>query len=93
MNGWGKNRIKRFWLGLFGLFLLLLVWVNQTVRSTQISYQIQKLEEQIKDEEDHKSELEANKNQYLSLNSIEEIARQKLGLVNPQDKDIVVIRQ
>lgn len=78
-------------MGLVGLFLILLIWVSQTVRSTQISYQIQKIEEEIGKEEAKKADLEARKNQYLTLNSVDEYARKKIGLISPQEKDIVVI--
>lgn len=78
---------------MIGLFLVLLVWVSQTVRSTKISYQIQKLEDEIRKEERIKAELEVRKNKRLSLNAVEEYAGKNLGLINPQEKDVIIIRK
>ena len=74
-----------------GLLAFLLWWVSQTVRSTEISYQIQDFEERIREEKKRRSELEIQKNGVLSLAMVENIARQKLGLVVPKESDLVIV--
>ena len=71
--------------------VFLLLWVSQTIRSTQVSYQIKKIEEEIKAEERKQSELEIERNRALSLDSIESSARKDLGMENAQEKDIIFI--
>ena len=87
-----KRRIRNFWLGSFALTAILLLWVSQSVRSTQVSYQIQKVEEDIKKEQKKYLELEIAKDRYLSLDSLENTASKKLGLVVPGEENIIIVK-
>lgn len=71
--------------------LLLLLWVNQSIRSTELSYKIRSLEAEIQLEEKKRTVLEMKKNQLLSLSFIEEVSR-KSGLVSPDPENIVIIK-
>jgi len=51
-------------------------WVNQTIRSTKLSYKIQKLEEDLKKEERKFTQLKMSRDQILSLESIEKKAKE-----------------
>lgn len=85
------NGIKRFWLGFIALTVMLLLWVSQTVRSTQLSYQIQSVEQEFKKEQRKRVELELQRDRVLSLESIETIARKKYGLVNPEKENVILL--
>lgn len=69
----------------------LLLWVNQTVRSTQLSYRIQSLEDEIKKEDARRVHLKRQRDAQLSLENVEEVAKSKLGMAVPKDEDIIVI--
>ena len=90
-NASRASKIKRFWLGFVILVPFLLLWVGQTVRSTQVSYQIQKLQDEIKKESHRQIELEMQRDQFVSLESIENAAKKKLGLIVPAKENIVLI--
>ena len=68
-----------------------LAWVNQTVSSTKILYKIQKIEEELKHEQDRKISLEMLKDKMTSLEFVEWTARNKLNFTDPSRQDIVVI--
>ncbi len=86
-----KGKIKKLWLGFLVLVFLLILWVNQTIRSTQTSYSIKKVEEEIKTEERRQSEIDIERNRFLSLDSIETEAKEKLGMDHPKEQDIILI--
>jgi hypothetical protein len=86
-----RTRIKRLWLGFLLLVPFLLLWVHQSVRSTQVSYQILKIEEEIRAERNRQIELEIARDRIVSLEAIENAARTKLGLVVPRKENIVLI--
>ena len=86
-----KQKIKRLWTALIGTVLFLLFWVSQTVRSTQLSYQIRQIESEIKKEQIKEVELMMKKDEVLSLEKIESAAKEKLGLIVPGEENIVVI--
>ena len=84
-------KVKRLWLA-FGLLIpFLLMWVGQTVRSTQLSYQIQTLEDEFKKERARQIELQMLRDRLISLDSIEKTARNKLGLIVPSKENIVLV--
>jgi hypothetical protein len=84
-------KMKRLWLGFLLLIPFLLLCVHQGVRSTQVSYQILKIEDEIKKERDRQIELEMVRDRLVSLEEIENVARIKLGLVAPRKENIVLI--
>lgn len=86
-----KKRIQKFWLGTLGTILFLFLLVSQSVRSILLSYQIQKLENQIRSEYEKKAELEQQRNRLIDLRHVEEIARKELGFVPSQDRNVIVI--
>lgn len=86
-----RTGIQRFWLGLALLTGMLLLWVSQTVRCTQLSYQIQSVEQEYKKEQRKRAELELQRDRCLSLETIETIARQRYGLVNPQKESVILL--
>ena len=86
-----KARLRRFWFGVLGLILFLLLWVNQSVRSTQLSYRMQKVEQEIRQEQKRRTELELERDSLLSLENLEEVSKKKLGLVEPKDENIVIM--
>lgn len=65
-------------------------WVNQTIRSTKLSYNIQKLEEDLKKEERKENQLKMNHDQYFSLESIEKKAKE-LGYEVTKEENIKLI--
>jgi len=86
-----KARLRRFWFGVLGVVLFLLLWVNQSVRSTQLSYRMQKVKDQIHQEQTRRTELQMERDGLLSLESLEEISKKKLGLIEPKDDNIVIM--
>lgn len=83
--------IRKVWLSAGGVFLFLMVWVGQSVHSTKLSYQIQKVEEEIRKEQRTQTELELQRDRALSLESLEVAAQRKLGLVIPAEKNVVIV--
>ena len=90
-NASQATKIKRLWLGLVILIPFLLLWVGQTVRSTQVSYQIQKVGDEINIELRGQTDLEMQRDQFVSLESIEGAAKKKLGLIVPSKENIVLM--
>jgi cell division protein FtsB len=88
-----RKNLKRFWMGILILIPLVLFWVNQTVSSTKILYQIQKLSDEIKQEENRKVALEMLCDRLTSLEFVEETARNKLGFVDPKRENIILLGQ
>lgn len=86
-----QKRMKRFFSGIFCFVLFLLLWVSQSVRSTQLSYEIQKLEEQIKEEQNMQVELKLKRDRYFSLEYVETLAKKKYGLILPPQENIVIL--
>lgn len=86
-----KKRVRKFWLGSIGVVLFLFLLVSQSVRSILLSYQIQKLESQIRSEYEKKIELQQQRNRLIDLRRVEEIAKEELGFLPAQSKNIVVI--
>ena len=86
-----KKNIRQYWFGIFCIILFLLFWVSQSVRSTQISYEIQTLEDKIKEEKNKQVELKIERDRYLSLDYVETIARKKCGLIPPLKENIVLM--
>lgn len=86
-----KEKVKQVWLGIFFLILFLLLWVHQTVQTTQISYKIQKLEEELQKEETKQIEFKMQADQYQTLEFVESVAKKKLGLIQPKENNIIVI--
>ncbi len=86
-----QKSVKRFWTGILVLVPVILLWVNQTVNSTKILYQIQKIDEEMKHEQDRKIALEMLKDRMTSLEFVEWTAKNKLGFVEPKREDIVVL--
>lgn len=86
-----REKIKKIWVGFFFLVFFLILWVNQTIRSTQTSYLIKKVEEEIKIEERKQEDLEMERNRILSLEAIENTAKEKLGMDHPKEKDIIIM--
>ncbi len=78
-------------MGILVFVSFLLFWVHQSVRSTQISYRIQKLDSEIKRERSRETEFLMKIDQWVSLESVESIAKEKLGLIVPREKDIILI--
>ena len=85
------RNIQRFWLGVALAVPLVLFWVRQTVRSTQMLYDIQKVEQEIKKEGNRRADLEMKKDRILSLEALEERAKMKLGLIVPGKENIVLM--
>lgn len=56
-----------------------------------MAYQIQEIENEIKKEENKRIELEIQRDQYLSLDFVESVAKKKLGLIVPKEENIVVM--
>ena len=84
---WG-NRMAL--IGITVVVLSLAVVVNlkgATLRERDLEYQVkvENLEQQLKEEERRKSELEERKIYVQTKQYIEEVAKQKLGLVNPDE--------
>lgn len=65
-------------------------WVNQTIRSTKLSYEIQKLEEDLKKEERKFTQLKMIRDQFFSLESIEKKAKE-LGFELSKEDNITFI--
>lgn len=65
--------------------------VSQSVRSILLSYQIQRVEKEIKLELEKNSEMEHAKNQIISLDHVDEIARKKLGFSSSSKGNVIVI--
>ena len=86
-----QKKVRRFWTGILVLTPAVLLWVNQTVSSTKILYQIQKLDDELKREQDRRITLEMLRDRMTSLEFVEWTARNKLGFVDPRSQDIVVI--
>ena len=86
-----QKKVKRFWAGIVVFVPVVLLWVNQTVSSTKILYQIQKLEEEINHEHGRAVELGMAKDRMTSLESVEWTAKNNLGFVAAHQDDIVVI--
>ena len=86
-----KKKLRRFWTGILILIPLVLLWVNQTVSSTKILYQIQKVNEEIKEEQDRKMTLEMLKDRLTSLEFVEWTARNKLGFTDPSREKIILV--
>ena len=85
----GQHPSRKLQWGVFLLIPLSLLWISHTVRSTQISYRIQKLEEELEKEKNKRVELEIARDRLLSLETVEAAAKRKLGLVVPQEENIV----
>ncbi len=85
------STLKRFGVGLATLVMVLLFWVRVTVQSTQMSYAIREVEDSIRNEQRRRSDLELQKDQYVSLDSIEKNAISKLGLIAPESDNIIII--
>lgn len=85
------ENLKKFWIGLVTMVVMLLFWVRMTVQSTQLSYQIRDVEDKIRKEQRKLSDLEIQKDQYISLSSIEEAAKKKLGLISPSNENVILI--
>ncbi len=85
------SSMKRLWAGLAVLVVILLFWVRVTVESTQTSYAIRQVEEAIKKEQRRQSDLEIQKDQYISLDSIDKNAKTKLGLIAPDQDSVIII--
>ncbi len=83
--------LKRFWFGLAALVVVLLFWVRVTVESTQASYAIRQMEDAIRTEQRRQSDLELQKDQYISLESIDKNAKTKLGLIAPEQDSVIII--
>lgn len=88
-----QKKLKRFWTGILVLIPLVLFWVNQTVSSTKILYQIQKLSDEIAREEDRKVSLEMLRDRLTSLEFVEWTARNKLGFADPKRENIIILAQ
>ncbi len=86
-----KHKLKRAWLGIFAVTVFLLLCVNQSVRVTRYAYEIRKVEQDIREEKRKKSELELARDRHLSLGSVEDFARKKLGLVDSKEDNIIVL--
>ena len=86
-----RDKVKRFWAGIFAFTPIILLWVNQTVSSTKILYQIQKLEEEVKREHNRSIELKILRDRMTSLEFVEWTAKNKLGFVVPKAEEIVMI--
>ena len=72
------------------VIVLLLLWVKQSLRSTEMSYRIQETEKLIEKESEQKNELEKILSQNLSLEKIESQAR-KSGWVIPSSSSVVIV--
>ncbi len=83
--------ILKLWAGLAGIFIFLLLWVSQTVRSTWFSYDIQKIKNEIAKNELVTVNLLMQRDQLLSLEAIERAAKQELGLIVPKEENIIII--
>lgn len=90
-KGVGHRGAGRLWLGVSALVFFLLLWVSQSVRSTQLSYQIQKVEEEIKKELKRQAELKWHADRILSLETLEAAARKKFNLAPPKEENVVIM--
>ena len=88
-----QKKHKRFWTGILILTPLVLFWVNQTVSSTKILYQIQQLSDEIESEENRKVSLKMLRDRLTSLEFVEWTARNKLGFSDPKRENIVLMAQ
>jgi cell division protein FtsL len=87
-----KKRIRTFIAAVLALILLLLLWVRQTVRSMQIAYHIRAMETEIKKEQRKQTDLERQKNTYLTLSNLENAAKTS-GLIVPREEEVITIIQ
>ncbi|OGR95277.1 MAG: hypothetical protein A2902_05955 [Elusimicrobia bacterium RIFCSPLOWO2_01_FULL_64_13] len=86
-----SRRFRGFWTGLFAMVSCLLVLVSLTVRSTQISYRIDAVKEEIRKEDLRNMELREARDRMISLEAIERSARKSLGLIDPAKDNIVIL--
>ncbi|OGR79257.1 MAG: hypothetical protein A3I11_08220 [Elusimicrobia bacterium RIFCSPLOWO2_02_FULL_39_32] len=78
-------------MGFFIGTCLLLMWVGFSIQSTQLSYSINKIEDEIKKEERRLVELEMIKNKLVSLDSLEMLAKEKLGFIFTKEENIIYL--
>lgn len=83
--------MKRLWLGFLIGTCLLLLWVGLSIQSTQLSYAINKIEDEIKKEDRQLVELEMTKNKLISLDVVEKIAKEKLGFIFTKEENIIYL--
>ena len=86
------KKIRKTWFFIFILIVYLLLWVNQTVRSVQLSYQIQSVEQSISDAQEIQTQLKIKKDQLVSLKNVEKKAKEELGMISPKSKNIVILK-
>ena len=86
-----QKSVRRFWTIILIFIPIILLWVNQTVNSTKILYQIQKIEELSKHEQDRQIALKMLKDKLTSLDFVEWTAKHKLGFIEPKREDVVVL--
>lgn len=86
-----QKKFRSFWSALSVMVFFLLLWVSQSVRSTQMSYQILKMEKQIAKEQSKRTELEISRDRMISLDAVEKTALDQLGLVVPKKDNIIVM--
>ncbi|OGR99382.1 MAG: hypothetical protein A3G85_06665 [Elusimicrobia bacterium RIFCSPLOWO2_12_FULL_39_28] len=67
------------------------MWVGFSIQSTQLSYSINKIEDEIKKEERRLVELEMIKNKLVSLDSLEMLAKEKLGFIFTKEENIIYL--
>ncbi|MBI2119674.1 MAG: hypothetical protein HYT97_08615 [Elusimicrobia bacterium] len=83
--------MKRLWLGFFIGTCLLLLWVGFSIQSTQLSYSINKIENEIKKEERELVEQEMIKNKLTSLDMLEIVAKEKLGFIFTKEENVIYL--
>ena len=72
------------------VLLVLLLWVKQSLKSTELSYQIQTMQKEIEKEQNKKNELQEKLNKNLSLDTVEFNAKQ-MGWIVPKSSAVVVV--
>ena len=72
------------------VLLVLLFWVKQSLKSTELSYQIQTVQKEIEKEQNKKNELQEKLNKNLSLDTVEFNAKQ-MGWIVPKSSAVVVV--
>lgn len=72
------------------VLLVLLLWVKQSLKSTELSYQIQTVQKEIEKEQNKKNELQEKLNKNLSLDTVEFNAKQ-MGWIVPKSSAVVVV--
>ncbi len=87
-----KFKKKELFIGLFALFSVILVvtfYIWHQVESVRLGYEVNRQEAEIAALKKEVKNLEVSKSNLLSLDRVEQISKQKLGLRAAQDDQII----